>query len=67
MTTIITRRRPEQPPKEIVGKPACAQGHLWRPETTRYRFRNRNDRIEHGWSGWERDCLICRNKKKGDE
>lgn len=36
----------------------CGNGHKWRPETTRWRFRDRGGR--HG-RGWERDCLVCKD------
>lgn len=35
----------------------CGNGHKWKPETTRWRWR---DRGSHG-SGWQRDCLICKD------
>ena len=36
----------------------CGNGHKWRPETTRWRYRDRGGR--HG-RGWERDCLVCKD------
>lgn len=65
MVTLRTLRRPEQEPKIIKGNPTCANGHLWRPETTRWRYRNRSERAEHGYTGWERDCLTCREVARG--
>lgn len=40
----------------------CGNGHKWRPETTRWRYRDRGGR--HG-RGWERDCLLCKQKSDG--
>lgn len=36
----------------------CGNGHKWKPETTRWRYRDRGGR--HG-RGWERDCLVCKD------
>lgn len=50
------------PPVEINGSATCGNGHEWRHETTRWRWRDRTDRPKHGWAGWERDCLVCKAK-----
>lgn len=42
-------------------KQYCGNGHKWTPKTTRWRFRTRGS---HG-TGWERDCLICKEKSDG--
>lgn len=61
MTTVETMLRPEVPPKTIDGAECCAAGHPWEPETTRWRYRDRPNRPGHSWSGWERDCLVCKH------
>ena len=58
MDTISTLRGVTPEPKSIDGSPACGCGHPWRPQTTRWRYRVRGSR--HG-SGWECDCLVCKN------
>lgn len=40
----------------------CSNNHPWRPETTRWRKRDRGGR--HGWAV-ERDCLICKAVSSG--
>lgn len=35
----------------------CGNGHKWDPHTTRWRYRSRGS---HG-TGWERDCLVCKD------
>lgn len=40
----------------------CGNGHKWTPRTTRWRYRVRDSR--HG-TGWERDCLVCKEKSDG--
>lgn len=38
-------------------RPTCANGHPWRPETTRWRERRRDGRTTR-----ERDCLVCKRE-----
>lgn len=40
-------------------RPACGNGHTWRPETTRWRKRIRNGRTTT-----ERDCLVCKRESE---
>ena len=61
MSTIETLRRPQEPPKLINGNTHCSNGHMWTAETTRWRYRVRPDRPGHSYSGWERDCLVCKD------
>ena len=56
--TISTLRGVTPEPKNINGASTCSNGHPWRAETTRWRYRARGGR--HG-SGWERDCLVCKD------
>lgn len=42
---------------------ACANGHPWTVESTRWRKRNRGGR--HGTAP-ERDCLICKAVSEGN-
>ncbi len=50
------------PPVTITGCDTCANGHPWRAETTRWRYRDRSARTDgHAGSGWERDCLVCKD------
>ena len=56
--TISTLRGVTPEPKDINGASTCSNGHPWRAETTRWRYRARGGR--HG-SGWERDCLVCKD------
>lgn len=69
MATLQTIRGGD-PPIRVAGRPACANGHPWRAETTRWRLRVREERIDGGQvraarAGWERDCLICKQKAEG--
>lgn len=71
MGTIQTIRGGE-PPVMLTrkGRPACANGHPWRTDTTRWRLRQRPERVAAGRviaasSGWERDCLICKKVSEG--
>lgn len=58
-----TQRRATPEPHRIAStRPTCANGHPWRAETTRWRYRVREAR--HG-SGWERDCLVCKAVSEG--
>ena len=52
-----------EPPIDTRGmSETCGNGHKWTPKTTRWRFRDRGGR--HG-RGWERDCLLCKQKSDG--
>ena len=44
------------------GRPTCANGHPWKPETTRWR--RRGYRGEHT-TEIERDCLVCKRVSEG--
>lgn len=42
-------------------RPACANGHPWRPETTRWRIRT-----DKGESTPSRDCIVCKRVSEGN-
>jgi len=65
MTTLITLRASDKDPITIEGKLTCGNGHDWKPETTRWRFRDRRNRKGHNSFGWERDCLVCKSVSQG--
>lgn len=70
MSTLRTLRRPDTAPIEISGRDECANGHAWEGETTRWRLRHRPDRwvagkLRRARTGWERDCLLCKEHAKG--
>lgn len=55
--------RDAEPPISVRGMSEyCGNGHKWTPKTTRWRYRDRGGR--HG-RGWERDCLLCKQKSDG--
>ena len=60
MSTLRTLRGADPQPKDMPGD-TCGAGHPWRAETTRWRYRVRPNRGHHSWSGWERDCLVCKD------
>lgn len=60
--TTRTLRAANPEPHAIAGRPTCANGHIWKAETTRWRYRVRDTR--HG-TGWERDCLVCKAVSEG--
>lgn len=55
----VSARLTKQPFRD---RETCANGHPWKPETTRWRRRNRGGR--HGTAP-ERDCLVCKDKSEG--
>ena len=65
MSTLITLIGPDKDPITINGKPTCGNGHAWKPQTTRWRFRDRMNRKGHESYGWERDCLVCKSVSQG--
>ncbi|RSX53008.1 hypothetical protein [Bifidobacterium samirii] len=60
--TIETRTDTEPPISTRGMSEYCGNGHKWTPKTTRWRYRDRGGR--HG-RGWERDCLLCKQKSDG--
>lgn len=64
MSTLRTQIGGE-PPKVIDGCGTCANGHEWTAKTTRWRYRERLNRGRHSWTGWERDCLVCKAVGRG--